>query len=441
VRKGRWSGAGWALLRTRAARRAGDPGAVLHALARGAQTAVGLRLRGQHILLLLEPALAGSLLIEHAAQSTKGPGVQLTRPLLGDGLLTSEGGTHHRARRLIAPAFSPRRLADYTAGFSERTNAFLSRWSDGQVVDMHREMGQLTLDIVGHTLLGVDLTGADGLRIRNGLESALAGFDESGAGLAMGGLRGGGRRRQAPPAGTAPDTAPVHDLIEEIIAVRRAQRSDDPVVGDRGDVISALLSASEQPDGLTAAEVHDNVVTLLMAGRYPAIEQRLHDEVDSHDGAAPTFATLALWPYTRAVITESMRLYPPAWLLGRTLQAPVQFDAWRAPAGTIVAVSPLLLHHDARWFPEPDRFDPERWLDERRGAVPRHAYLPFGTGPRACIGEQFAWAEATTALAVIAAGWSAAAADSDHQVIPQYRVTMRPGNGLPMRIHARALRG
>jgi cytochrome P450 len=131
-----------------------------------------------------------------------------------------------------------------------------------------------------------------------------------------------------------------------------------------------------------------------------------------------------------------MRRYPPVWMIGRTLTADLDVGGWRAPAGSLVAVSPLLLHHDPRWFPEPETFDPDRWLDARRDAVPRHAYLPFGTGPRSCVGEQFAWAEAVTALAVIAARWTATTTPG-HVVRPQYRITMRPGNGIPMRLRAR----
>ncbi len=161
--------------------------------------------------------------------------------------------------------------------------------------------------------------------------------------------------------------------------------------------------------------------------------------MDGHRAAAdahPPGQDLAGLTYTRAVIAESMRLFPPAWMITRELTADADFAGWHAPAGTIVAVSPLLLHHDARWFPDPERFDPARWLDDRRDAVPRHAYLPFGTGPRSCIGEQFAWAEATTALAIICSRWTARSVPG-HEVRPQYRVTMRPAPGLPMQVQAR----
>lgn len=435
---GHWMSMPRLLLRTRRARRAGDAGAVLRAVARGADTAVGGRIRGQRFLLLLDPALAGRLLADLAPGTTKSPGLQRTRVLLGDGLLTSEGDAHRRARRLVAPAFSPRRLAAYTEGFSERTGAHVGQWSDGAVLEMRQQMARLTLDIVGSTLLGMDLR-QDADDVRSALESALETFAGGAPALAM-------RRRRGP---RPPDRlrARLDAIVTKIIAARR----DEPSA-DRGDVVSALLAAAAGPDGLTPAEVHDHVITLIMAGHettanalswtlyllssHPEAEQALHAELARLDGRRPGFADLAGLTYTRAVVAESMRLFPPAWILSRTLTADADFGGWHAPAGTIVAVSPLLLHHDARWFPDPERFDPSRWLDGRRDDVPRHAYIPFGTGPRSCIGEQFAWAEATTALAVICSRWTARTV-SGTTVTPQYRVTMRPFPGLPMQVTAR----
>jgi pentalenene oxygenase len=312
-------------------------------------------------------------------------------------------------------------------------------------------MARLALDIVGNTLLGVHL-GQDAADVRTTLESALDTFASSGPAL----LPPGRAARRARPAAAGDATspadehrAPIHEIVDKIIRGRAQDPSDD-----RGDVVSALLAAAAQPDGLTLTEVHDHVITLLMAGhettatalswtlhllgQHPAIERALHAELDRFGLRLPSLEDLPRLSYTRAVITESMRLFPPAWIIGRTLTASADFAGWHADPGTIVAVSPLLLHQDARWFPDPLTFDPDRWLDERRDAVPRHAYLPFGTGPRSCIGEQFAWAEATTALAVICSRWSART-EEGHQVTRHYRVTLRPGNGLPMRLRERRL--
>jgi cytochrome P450 len=438
--------------RTREARRSGDVGALVRSVTAGADTAVGLRVRGSRVLILLDPALAAALLVEYAPVTIKGPGMRLTRQLLGDGLLTSEGAPHDWARRLIAPAFSPRRLAGYTESFASVTRAHLAGWQNGATLDAHAEMAALTLDIVGRTLLGIDLSDRAST-VRGSLESALERFARSGGGI----LRGSGRLivlrpgRPAPPAtptqGETSDAAAVHEIVDEVIEQRRAHPTDD-----RGDVVSALLSDGEVRDGMTPAEIHDHVMTLMLAGhettanaltwalfllgKHPDVQDRLAAEVAAFADAGPTFADLHTLSYTRAVVSEALRMYPPAWLLGRTIVAPLEFGGWHAPAGTVVLTSPMLLHRDRRWFPDPDTFDPGRWLDDRRHAVPKHAYLPFGSGPRACIGEQFAWAEAITALAVIAGNCRV---QTDSNLTPEihYRVTLRPSGAVPVRVTTR----
>ena len=453
-----WLGARRLWWPTRNARRTGDIAALVQTFTAGADTAVGVRVRGRHILLLLDPALIGELLVDHASVSTKGPGTKLTRQLLGDGLLTSEGASHDRARRLIAPAFSPRRLAGYTESFAATTRAHLSTWHDGQRVDAHAEMAALTLDIVGRTLLGIDLSDRSST-IRESLESALARFGKVGSGVFLGrGSAGLGRtvlRRRRGPGSQVPSAAPtpdpaesaLHAIVEQVITERRATTSDD-----RGDVVSALLSDGDVRDGMSSAEIHDHVLTLMMAGhettanaltwtvfllgKHPDVQDRLHAEVRDFAYAGPTFTDLPELSYTRAVVAEAMRLYPPAWFLGRTILEPLEFAGWHPPAGALVGVSPMLLHRDPRWFPDPDRFDPDRFLGERRKSLPKNAYLPFGTGPRACIGEQFAWAEAIAVVAVLASNWRI---HTDPDLTPeiQHRVTLRPAGAVPVRAHRR----
>jgi cytochrome P450 len=430
----RWMGPARVLLRTRRARWNHDPGAALRAVARGGQGAVGLRIRRRRVLLLLEPELARELLAGHAADTIKGPGLQRTRGVLGDGLLNSEGAAHNRARRLVAPAFSPRRLAGYVSAFTRCTQDCMSAWADGERRDMNAELGALTLRIAGQTLLGTDLS-AQAPQVRAALEVTLAEF--LGRGRGTGGDAGAARAARAA----------LHRLVDDILEQRQQTRSED-----RGDVVSALLASSAEPDGLTAGEIHDHVMTLLLAGhettasaltwtlyllaRHPSVQDRLRAEVGAAlDGRPPTAGDLPSLTYTRAVISEAIRCYPPAWIIGRSLTTDLELAGWRLPTGSIVGVSPLLLHHDPRWFPEPEAFDPDRWLDDRRLAVPPHAYLPFGTGPRACIGEQFAWAEAITVLAVLAQSWTFRI-DPGFVAIPSYRITLRPAGEMPITAHA-----
>jgi cytochrome P450 len=446
----RWMGTAQMLLRTRRARRRKDAGAVLRAVARGRTGAVGLSLRGRHVLLVLDPELAGELLSGQAANTTKGPGLQRARPMLGEGLLTSEGAAHQRARRLVAPAFAPRRLDGYVEIFGRCTRDFTASWSDGARRNVHADMGALTLQTAGESLLGVDLA-AQAARVREGLDAALAAFAAaSGMGAGALGRRGAGGLALDPDGEGAATIGggarAVHQLVDNIIGERRATASDD-----RGDVVSALLAASDEPGGLTAGEVHDHVMTLLLAGHettastlswalyllgeHPLVQRRLQAEADALGDRAVGAADLPGLRYTRAVVSEATRLYPPAWIIGRSVTADLTLDGWRLPAGSIAAVSPLLLHHDPRWYPDPERFDPERWLGDR-SPVPRHAFLPFGTGPRACIGEQFAWSEAVAVLATLARAWTFEAVPGFRPAL-SYQVTLRPSGGIPMTVRAR----
>jgi cytochrome P450 len=439
------------LLRTRRARLRHDPGAALRALARGHQDAVGLRLRGRHVLLLLDPDLAGELLSGAAASTAKGPGLQRARAMLGDGLLTSEGAAHDRARRLVAPAFSPRRLDGYVAIADHCTREAAAAWADGVRRDMHADMAALTLRIAGQALLGVDLA-AQAPRVRAGLDAALAEYAAA-SGLRTGGL---GIARAARNRGTEENSdrgttralarAALGQLVDDIVAEHRA----DPAA-DRGDVVSALLDASREPAGLTSREVHDHVLTLLLAGhettasaltwalyllsRHPWAQRQVQAEADALDGRAVSAAALPALRYTRAVITEAIRLYPPAWMIGRAVTDDLRLGGWHLPPGSVVAVSPLLLHRDPRWYPDPDRFDPGRWLGGH-ARPPRNAYLPFGTGPRSCIGEQFAWMEAVTVLAVLARSWTFRVAAGFRPALG-YQVTLRPSAGMPITVHSR----
>jgi len=441
----RWMGTARMLLRTRRARRRKDAGAVLRALARGREGAVGLNLRGRHVLLVLDPGLASELLSGLAASTIKGPGLQLTRPMLGEGLLTSEGAAHQRARRLVAPAFAPRRLEGYVEIFGRCTRDFAATWRDGQQRNVHADMGALTLQTAGETLLGVDLA-AQAARVRTGLDAALSAF---GAASGMGAGAFGSGRASAPGVPGSDGGAgvrAVHELVDNIIEERRSTAS-----ADRGYVISALLAASDEPGGLTAGEVHDHVMTLLLAGhettastlawtlyllgRHPFALQRVQSEADALGDRPVSAADLPGLRYTRAVVSEATRLYPPAWIIGRSVTTDLTLDGWQLPAGSIAAVSPLLLHHDPRWYPDPEQFDPERWLGDH-SPVPRHAFLPFGTGPRACIGEQFAWTEAIAVLATLARTWTFQV-DPGFRPALSYQVTLRPSGGIPMTVRAR----
>jgi cytochrome P450 len=227
---------------------------------------------------------------------------------------------------------------------------------------------------------------------------------------------------------------------------------------DRGDLLSMLLLAQDTEGdggGMTDLQLRDEAMTIFLAGhettanmltwtwyllsRHPDIEARLHAEIDAALGdRLPTANDLARLPYSRMVLAEAMRLYPPAWIIGRRALGPFEAAGYEIPARSIILASQYVTHRDARWFPDPERFDPERFTPEQQAARPKFAYFPFGGGPRVCIGEQFAWMEGVLVLATIAQRWKLGLVPG-HPVALQPIITLRPKFGMRMTVEARSI--
>ncbi|HEX9235965.1 MAG TPA: cytochrome P450, partial [Actinomycetota bacterium] len=395
------------------------------------------------VYLVSDPELIKEVLVTNHRRYMKGQGLQEAKRLLGDGLLTSEGEFHRRQRRLVQPAFHRSRVDGYSRVMVDYADGRRSRWRDGQVVDVHREMNELTLAIVGKTLFDADVEGADARRVRDSLAAALELFDRL----------------------TSP-LAPLVDLLP-LPSVRRFNRAraaldgiifgmieDRRAIGeDRGDLLSMLLAAQDEEgdDGvMTDRQVRDEATTLFLAGhettanalswtwyllsQYPEAEAKLHAELASVLGdRLPSVEDLPSLRYTRMVLSEALRLYPPAWVLGRRALDPHELGGWTIPAGGTVLMCQYLVHHDPRWYPDPYRFDPERWTEGAEAARPKFAYFPFGGGPRLCIGESFAWMEGALVLAAMAARWRLRLVP-DQQIALHPRITLRPRSGLLMRL-------
>ena len=376
----------------------------------------------------------------------KGRGLEQTRVLLGDGLLTSEGDLHRRQRRLIQPAFHATRIDAYARIMRTAAAELPERagWADGTVRDMAPDMAALTLRIVGQTLFAADLTD-DSTAVSAALAELLGRFQR-----VM--LPGGALLNRLPLPSTRVLMSAIAELdtvVGRLIAEQRAG------LGDDGTVLAMLLHARDEdgrpmPDRL----VRDEVLTLMLAGhettanaldwtwllldRNRAAADRLHTELD----AAPANPRLSELPYTHAVIAESMRLYPPAWVIGRRMTADVTLAGWSIPAGSLVLASQWVVQRDARWWPDAHAFTPERWLtadgryDEAAPGQPRGAYFPFGMGRRVCIGESFAWTEAVLALAALARDWAPTLVPG-HPIALRPAVTLRPMHGLRMVLHRR----
>jgi cytochrome P450 len=424
-----------------------DPLAFLSALAKQYGDIARIPLGAETLYLLNHPDLIREVLVTQHRNFHKGRGLERAKTLLGEGLLTSEEDVHLRQRRLAQPAFHRQRIAAYGATMAAYAARRRDRWRDGTVIDAHREMMALTLAIVGKTLFDADVE-HEAAEIGEATATTFESFN------ALFYLPFGERLERIPIPATlrfrkarARLDATIYRLIEE----RRRSGTD------HGDLLSMLLLAQDTEgdgSGMTDLQLRDEAMTLFLAGhettanaltwtwyllsQHPDVEARFHAEVDATLGARPATADdVSQLPYTRMVLAESMRLYPPAWIVGRRAIAPVQVRGFTIPTRTIVLLCQYITHRDPRWFPNPDRFDPDRWAPKVAAERPKFSYFPFGGGPRVCIGEQFAWMEGVILLATIAQRWRLRLVPG-HPVALKPMITLRPRHGMRMVVEERA---
>ena len=400
---------------------------------------------GERVYVVTEPRHVRDILVTNQKKFKKGRGLERSKVLLGEGLLTSEGEAHLRQRRLIQPAFHKERIGSYGVTMTDYARRTMDRWSEGTPIDVAEAMMRLTLGIVGKTLFDADVESQArdvGRAMTDVMESfwlRMLPFASTLERLPIPALR---RARQA--------RATLDRIIYRLIAERREQP------GDRGDLLSMLLMAQDEEDngrGMTDEQVRDESMTLFLAGhettanalawtwyllsQSPDVETRVHEEVDRVlAGRTPTMADLPALAFVEQVVTESMRLYPPAWLVGRRALENYRLDDYDVPAGAIVLLSPYLTQRDPAHFVRPDEFDPDRWTPGFKAALAPFAYFPFGGGTRRCVGESFAWMELVLVLSTIAQRWRLRLVPG-HPVVPQPVVTLRLKHGLKMTPHPR----
>ena len=402
------------------------------------------RMAGEQLFLVNEPRLIRDVLVTHSRNFTKSRGLDRSKRLLGQGLLTSEGAMHLRQRRLMQPAFHRDRVAGYgdlMVGYADRMRR---AWADGATLDISREMNRLTLSIVGRTLFDVDVeqqAAAVGDALTAVMESfwmMMLPFAELLERLPVPKLR---RARMA--------RARLDAIIYRMIADRRTSGRD------HGDLLSMLLAAQDEDDGggMTDQQVRDEAMTIFLAGHEttanaltwtwyllstaPEVEATLHAEVGRVlQGRLPATADLPSLQYVERVVTESMRLYPPAWIIGRRAIDEYHLGEHVVPPRSILFMSPYVMHRDPRFYADPERFDPGRWTPELRAALPKFAYFPFGGGPRQCIGESFAWMELILLVATISQQCRLRLVPG-HPVVAQPLITLRAKHGMRMTVEKR----
>lgn len=390
---------------------------------------------------LSHPDYVRDVLITHASRFRKGPVLQRARLVLGEGLLTVEGDAHRRHRRMLQSAFHPDRIRGYAEVMVDQAAATTELWTGDSTVDVHAEMVRVTLATAGRTLLGTRVDG-DVTTVERAVGDLLSAYRLA--------FLPFGWRLQSLPVGPARrlrhGRADLHALVDRMIAERRA--SDH----DAGDLLSALVLADDG-ERLSDDEIRDQAVTLLLAGHEttanalafalyllahnPEVDARVSAEVDEVlAGRLPGPDDVDRLPTCRAVVAESLRLYPPSWAMGRQAIEDHPVGDRVVPAGDLVVLPQWVVHRDPRWWSRPDRCDPDRWSDADARDRPRWAFFPFGAGSRMCIGEGFAWTETVLALATIVGRWRLTP-DADRPLRLDPLITLRPRDGLWLRPQTR----
>jgi cytochrome P450 len=396
---------------------------------------VGIRFGPFRFYVLNSPGAIRQALVGEARKLSKGLNFGRARRLIGNGLVMSEGESHHRQRRLMQPAFHRTEIARYVGTMRDVAVPRISAWPDGGTLAFDREMRSITLTVLARTLLSSDV-GADAIdeieRLLRVLLSELVarGISANVPGLAWVPTRSNRRFSAA--------NRRLRALLTDVIDGYRR------VGADHGDLISILMRARDDDTGagMTNEQLRDQATTLVIAGsettgntlawacyllaQHPRIQERLQQEADLVlAGADPDYETLSRLPFTRAVITETLRLYSPVWILPRRALVDVELGGHLLRAGSRIFFSPYALNRDPRLHRDPDRFDPDRWATDYSKSDTRATFFPFGQGIRNCIGEGFAWTESTLLLSVIAAHWQLRLAD-DAVVRPVISSTLVP---------------
>ena len=420
---------------------------------------VGLRFLNTRAFLLTDPEDIKHLLVDNHRNYLKGYGVQALKPTLGEGLLTSEDEFHKRQRRLVQPAFHRQRIEAYAEIMTRYADEQMQGWRDGQEIDLHDEMMRLTMVIVARCLFDADVR-RDAAHLGKAISDLIEQFDFNRIGPIGQFINRFDRKliREREQRLRVLD-----ELLYDLIRARRAEGKD------HGDLLSMILNAqdseagADEAKGMTDKQARDELITLFIAGHETTaialtftfyllaqnqeVETKLLAELDSVLGAPgteaarlPTEEELARLPYARQVFAEAMRLYPPAFAVARTARGEDVIRGYRIRKGDSMIASQWVTHRDPQWWPDPERFDPERFTPAAEAGRPKFAYFPFGGGPRRCVGEPFAWMEGHLLLATIAHRYRM-------RVQPGYapklepRVTLRPRHGMPMRLERRGQDG
>ncbi len=404
------------------------------------------RLGKQQAFFINHPDIIRDVLVTNHAKFEKGNALKRAKKLLGEGLLTNEGASHLRQRRMIQPLFHRQRIAEYANSMVEFGEKMSGEWRDGEELDISHEMMRLTLNIVGKTLFSANVADeAD--EVGKAMTDLVELFDYL--------------------------VLPFAELLEKLPLphskrFRNAKNTLDTIIydiinerrksgEDKGDLLSMLLMAQDEDDGgqMSDVQIRDECLTLFLAGhettanaliwtwyllsQNPDVEKKFHDELDAVlEGRKPTPEDYQKLKFTEAILAESMRLFPPAWGLGRLAIEQHEINGYEIPKGSLILMSMYVLQRDERFWEDADTFKPERFMSENaiKEASNKFIYFPFGGGVRRCVGEQFAWMEGVLLLAALGRKWKLKL-NPEQKIVPQAMITLRSKFGMKMKVEKR----
>jgi cytochrome P450 len=377
-------------------------------------------------------------------QFIKSPGFRVLKTLLGEGLLTNEGDSWLRQRRLAQPVFHQKKISGYGAVMVDYTQRMLESWQDGETRDIHADMMRLTLSIVMKTIFNSDVDDGEAQTVAHALDVAMNWFES--------------KRSQGylvwewfPRPENIHYRHAIAQMDETIYRIiqQRHDSKEDP-----GDLLSMLMNARDEEDNsqMSDKQLRDELATLMLAGhettanalswtwmllsQHPEVRTKLQEELSQVlGGRSPGIADIPQLPYTERVVKESMRLYPPVSIFGREAVNDAQIGDVAIPKGCIILISQWVMHRNPRYFDNPEAFEPNRWENDLEKKLPRGVYIPFGDGPRVCIGKGFALMEAVLLLATISQQFQIDLVP-DAPIVPQPSITLRPEQGISVKIHS-----
>ncbi|HZB16462.1 MAG TPA: cytochrome P450 [Nitrososphaeraceae archaeon] len=415
--------------------------------------------RQQHVYLINNPHYIEDILIRSYKNFIKSRGLQVSKRLLGEGLVTSEGEYHDRQRKIIQPAFHPNHIKRYGDIMTTYAVNMCQRWKDGITLDIHKEMINVTSAIISKAVLGSDIKSEEeGDQVGDAFLTCSKYFN-----------------RLLMPFGELIEKIPILPInkgfqaaknkLDSIVysMIKEHRDNESKAISQGGDLLYTLLQAQDAEAAIgqmTDSQLRDEVMTIFLAGhettanaltwtfyllsQNPIIEAKLYEELcsvldnDKDRRRIPTIDDVPKLEYTEKVFRESMRLYPPAWTIGRQAINDYKVDKYVIPAGSIILMSQYVMHHNPLYYSDPDLFYPDRWTKEAKSQLPRFSYFPFGGGIRGCVGEPFAWMEGVLLIATVCQQWKMHHDDRDHNKVElKPLITLRPKHGMRMKLERR----